>query len=299
MLMTMMIFATTLGAGAPVVAMADADHARDVADWRTQRLERLRSPSGWLSLVGLDWLKPGRNTIGSAPDNDIVIPSAPARLGVVDWQGGLVHITLADPSVTIDGVHAERATLLDDAHESPTTVAFGTTSFLLIDRGGRKGLRIKDSEAQTRTKFAGIEHFDSSPDWRIDARWIAFDPPRTLDIPNVLGTIDKMTVPGKAVFERDGQTYELMPVLESADARNLFFIFADATSGKQTYGGGRFVYADFARDGRVIVDLNKAYNPPCAFTRFATCPLAPPENRLGIAVTAGEKKYRGGEHVDG
>ncbi|MEO8010976.1 MAG: DUF1684 domain-containing protein, partial [Dokdonella sp.] len=207
-----------------------------------------------------------------------------------------VRIEIADPSVTVDGARAGQATLLDDSHPQPTTIAFGSVSFLLIDRGGRKALRIKDSEAVTRTGFGGIENYEAAKEWRIDAKWVAFDPPQTIEIPNVLGTIDTMSVPGKAVFEHDGKTHELLPVLETADAKQLFFIFADSTSGKQTYGAGRFVYADFARDGRVIVDLNKAYNPPCAFTAFATCPLAPPENRLKFAVTAGEKRYRGGDH---
>ena len=118
----------------------------------------------------------------------------------------------------------------------------------------------------------------------------------TLDIPTVLGTVDKMPVPGKAVFTRDGKTYELLPVLETADAKELWFIFADRTSGKETYGSGRFLYADMPKEGKVVIDFNKAYNPPCAFTPYATCPLAPPENRLALPVTAGEKKYRGGHH---
>ncbi|MEO7014337.1 MAG: DUF1684 domain-containing protein, partial [Dokdonella sp.] len=256
------------------------------------------APDGWLSLVGLEWLKPGSNKIGSASDNDIIIAGAPAHLGQVEWKGDKVTIALsAGSGATIDGKTMTSAELLDDAHEHPTMIAFGSVRFYLIDRaGGKKGLRIKDSEAKTRTGFLGIDNYPIDPGWRIEAKWIAFDPPHTLEIPNVLGTIDKMTVPGKAVFERDGKTFELLPVLETDDADELFFIIADKTSGKETYGAARFVYSPMPKDGKVVIDFNKAYNPPCAFTSFATCPLAPPENRLGVAVTAGEKKYRGSHH---
>jgi uncharacterized protein (DUF1684 family) len=130
----------------------------------------------------------------------------------------------------------------------------------------------------------------------VQATWVPFTPPHTLDIPTVLGTVDRMPVPGKAVFERDGKRYELLPVVEEEGSDQVWFIFADRTSGKETYGAARFLYADKAKDGKLVIDFNKAYNPPCAFTPYATCPLAPPENRLDLRVTAGEKKYRGGHH---
>ena len=295
---TLLVAAMSVAAASTSGTAASTDgYTAQIEAWRMQRAERLKAPGGWLSLIGLDWLKPGRNTIGSASGSDIVIAKAPARLGTITLDGDVATIELdAGVAATIDGDAAARATLLDDSHEKPTTVAFASVSFYLVDRGGRKGLRIKDSEAATRTGFLGLDNFAIDPAWRIEADWVAFDPPRSLEIPNVLGTIDSMPVPGKAVFSRDGKTYELMPVLESADARQLFFIVADRTSGKETYGAGRFLYADMAKDGKVVLDFNKAYNPPCAFTPFATCPLAPPENRLPIAVNAGEKRYRGGAH---
>lgn len=298
MLMTSLLFAASISGTQLIAAGVEGDYTREIESWRKQRLERLQAPDGWLSLVGLDWLKPGTNKIGSASDNDIVIARAPAHLGHVDWSGDKVTIVLADGSgATIDGKEVANAELLDDAHEHPTTVAFGSVRFYLIDRaGGKKGLRIKDSEAKTRTGFLGIDAYPIDPSWRVEAKWITFDPPHTLEIPNVIGTIDKMPVPGKAVFERDGKTFELLPVLETDDADELFFIIADKTSGKETYGAARFVYSAMPKDGKVVIDFNKAYNPPCAFTSFATCPLAPPENRLGMAVTAGEKKYRGSHH---
>ena len=270
-------------------------YTQQIEAWRAQRVERLKAPNGWLSLIGLHWLKDGKNTVGSAKDNDIVLNAGPAHLGVVTLKGGNTSIEL-DPksAATIDGKSAAKGELLDDTHEKPTVVAFGTANFYVIDRGGKKALRVKDSEAATRKNFVGIDYYPIDPKWRVEAKWVPFKPAHELEIPNVLGTVDKMPVPGKAVFERDGKTYELLPVLEEADAKEVWFIFADKTSAKETYGGGRFLYSDMPKDGKIVIDFNKAYNPPCAFTPHATCPLAPPENRLAIPVTAGEKKYRGG-----
>lgn len=291
------VFLVSILAAPSVSGVSVDEHARQIEEWRAQRSERLRAPAGWLSLVGLDWLKPGRNTVGSASGNDIVIASAPAHLGTVTWSDGKVVIELADGvDASIDGERRTTAELLDDSNPKPTLVAFGTTHFYLLERSGRKALRVKDSNAPTRTGFLGIDNHPIDASWRIEADWVAFDPPQTLDIPNITGQIEKMTVPGKAVFERDGKSWELLPVLDSPEAKQLFFIFADRTSARTTYGAGRFLYSDFASNGKVVVDFNKAYNPPCAFTPYATCPLAPPENRLGIAVEAGELKYRGGDH---
>ena len=298
MLMTSLLMAASLSGAQLIAADTGDDYTREIESWRAGRLERLQSPTGWLSLVGLEWLKPGRNTVGAASDNDIVIAGAPAHLGSVDWEGDKVNISLeADSGALIDDQLASRAEMLDDSHEKPTTVSFGSVRFYLVDRaGGKKGLRIKDSKAETRTHFLGLDYYPVDPSWHIEARWVAFDPPHTLEIPNVLGTIDKMTVPGKAVFEREGKTFELLPVLETEDADELFYIIADKTSGKETYGAGRFFYSAMPKDGKVVLDFNKAYNPPCAFTPYATCPLAPPENRMPVAVRAGEKKYRGSKH---
>jgi len=270
-------------------------YTQQIETWRAQRVERLKAPNGWLSLIGLHWLKDGKNTVGSAKDNDIVLNAGPAHLGVVTLKGGTTSIEL-DPksAATIDGKSAAKGELLDDTHEKPTVVAFGTANFYVIDRGGKKALRVKDSEAATRKNFVGIDYYPIDPKWRVEAKWVPFKPAHELEIPNVLGTVDKMPVPGKAVFVRDGKTYELLPVLEEPDAKEVWFIFADKTSAKETYGGGRFLYSDMPKDGKIVIDFNKAYNPPCAFTPHATCPLAPPENRLAIPVTAGEKKYRGG-----
>ncbi|HEX7817016.1 DUF1684 domain-containing protein [Dyella sp.] len=278
-----------------------AEVTQQVEQWRQHRVQRLTAPDGWLSLIGLEWLNQGDNRVGSGAGNDIVLNAGPAHLGVVHLApDGTVRITLdKDSGATIDGKSQSQADLIDDIHAGesgkPTTVAFGTASFFVIDRDGRKGLRVKDSEASTRKHFLGLDYYPIDPSWRIVADWVPFDPPHKLEIGSVLGTIDKVDVPGKAVFQRDGHTFELLPYQEEPGGE-LFFVLADRTSGKETYGAARFLYAALPKDGKVVLDFNRAYNPPCAFTGYATCPLAPPENRLSIAVTAGEKKYRGSEH---
>ncbi|TAN05351.1 MAG: DUF1684 domain-containing protein [Rhodanobacteraceae bacterium] len=272
---------------------ADDNYLRDIEHWHAGRIERLTAPDGWLSLVGLEWLKPGMNRVGSAADNDVVLAKAPPHLGTVEWVAdGTVRIELDATDVAmIDGKPLKVATLLDDSHPQPTAVSFGSVHFILIDRDGRKGLRVRDSAAATRTGFTGIERFPVDPAWRIVADWLPLDPPFQLATGTVIGTIENYPAPGKAVFERDGQRFELYPVLEAPGDRQLFLIFADATSGKETYGAARFLYADPPCDGKIVLDFNKAYNPPCAFTPYAACPLAPPENRLGLRVVAGEEKY--------
>ena len=276
-------------------------YQQKVEQWRAKRVARLTAPDGWLSLVGLEWLSPGDNRIGTAADNDIVLKSGPSHLGSVTLgKDGSLALTLApDSGATVDGKQVTRASLIDDMHaedeQTPTKVRFGQADFYVIDRDGRKALRVKDSDAATRKDFLGIDYFPIDPSWHIVADWVPFDPPHKLEIGSVIGTIDKVDVPGKAVFQRDGHTYELFPYQEEPGGE-LFFVIADRTSGKQTYGAARFLYAALPGNGKVILDFNQAYNPPCAFTPFATCPLAPPENRLDLAVTAGEKKYASGQH---
>ena len=273
-------------------------YQQSIQQWRAKRVDSLTAPDGWLSLIGLEWLQQGANRVGSAADNDIVLQAGPPHLGVVTLdKDGKLHIALANGvDAHIDGKAVHEATLVDDAHVAgdakPTTVTFGTANFYVIDREGRKALRVKDTTAATRQHFLGIEYFPIDPSWRIVADWVPFDPPHDLQMGSVIGTIDTVKVPGKAVFQRDGHTYELLPYQEEPGGE-LFFVLADRTSGHETYGAARFLYAALPVNGKVVLDFNQAYNPPCAFTSFATCPLAPPENRLDLRITAGEKKYRG------
>lgn len=288
-------FASVVAVTTGSVIAGDA-YTASVGKVRAARLETLKAPAGWLSLIGLEWLQPGANRIGSATDNDIVLKAGPAHLGVVTLDdSGAVTLEVASGSgVLVDGREVRRATLVDDGGNGgkATEVRFGSANFFVIARDGRKALRVKDENAETRTHFAGLDYFPIDPSWRVEAQWVPFDPPHEIEIGSVLGTIDKEKVPGKAVFTRDGHTYELFPIQEEPDS--LFFVFADRTSGKETYGAARFLDTPLAKDGKLVLDFNEARNPPCAFTPYATCPLAPPENRLDVRITAGEKKYAGG-----
>ncbi len=266
----------------------------DIERWRDRRLKRLTAPDGWLTLVGLPWLEPGDNTIGSAADNAIVVAGLPAHFGTVCMgENGEVTIELVESSeARIDDKLQQRATLLDDDQPEPTIVSAGDISFFLVRRGDRVGLRIKDAHAATREQFKGLDYFPIDPTWCIDAEWRPAAAGEVLEMGTAIGTIESHPVAGHAVFERDGERCELLPVIESPEDKQYFLVFADQTSGRETYGAARFLYTGEPRDGRVVLDFNKAYNPPCVFTAFATCPMAPPENRLALRVTAGEKAYR-------
>jgi len=284
------------------ISMSDAadnykKYADEIHSWRSERVASLTKPDGWLSLTGLHWLNEGDNRIGSKDTNDIVIEKLPEHLGVVILQKHKLTISLnkdVDSSATIDGKAEKFASLLPDSTGKPTVVQSGTTRFYVIERGGKFGLRVKDSEAATRKNFAGIDYFDIDPSWRVEARWEPFDSPKEIEIPSIIGTVEKYPAPGVLIFKRNEKEFRLIPYIETPGDNQLFLVFADRTSGKESYGAARFLYVNLPKENKIVVDFNKAYNPPCAFTAFATCPLAPPENRLDLRVTAGEKKYRGG-----
>lgn len=279
----------------PVTApAADDRHAAEIEAWRHDRVARLTAPDGWLTLIGLHFLREGASTVGSAKDNDVVLAKGPARLGNITLAAdGTVSLSVADGvNATVEGRPRDRVELEWRDPAKPTTVVVGTLSVFVIDRGGRKALRVKDSASERRTQFAGLDYFPIDPSWRIEARWVPFEKSRMVPITNLLGQTSPSLVPGKAVFEREGRRFELLP-LDEGPEQPLFFVISDATSGHETYPAARFVYAERPRNGIVVLDFNRAQNPPCAFTPFATCPLPPKENRLPIAVRAGEKNYRG------
>lgn len=261
--------------------------------WRQQRYESLQKPDGYLSLIGSGLLQPGTHRVGHAPDNDIVLPQGPAHLGLLtlDTEGRAQFQSAPDGEGRIEGARFEQVTLKTQTDaEGPTRIQIGQMQFYLVRTADLIGWRLRDPQAPLRLNFDGIPHYPVDPSWRIRARWEPFDPPRTLERLTVIGTPEPGTAPGQAVFERDGTRYTLTPT-EAEDGR-LFFIFADRSSGKISYGGGRFLYAEPPEDGHVVLDFNRAYNPPCALNPHVVCPLAPPENRLRLLVEAGEKKPR-------
>lgn len=264
------------------VALASANtYTAEIESARTARVQHLTKPDGWLSLIGLHFLKPGENTIGSAADNAIVIPKLPAHFHT---------LTLAADGKVRLGTQELK---VESENTRPTVVSSGSVSFFVVERGGKYALRVKDSDSDRRTHFLGLDYFPVDPKWRIEAKWIPFEKPQEVPILNIIGNVSNEKIPGKAVFDHDGKTIELIPIIEGP-SEPLFFVISDATSGKTTYSAARFLYAwRPGPDGKIILDFNLAYNPPCAFTPFATCPLPPPQNRMTFAITAGEKKYRG------
>lgn len=273
----------------------------ELAAWRAQRAANLQAPEGWLSLIGLDWLQEGDNSFGSNADNRIQINAkVPAHIGVVRLEKNALR--LLPPAggfpdgFLVDGQPAREQALGADNAEKPSKLTVGTTTIILINRDGRFALRIKDPQAPTRVAFHGLRWYPANSAYRVRARWIPYNPPKVLDIPTVLGTTTHLPAPGAAEFTLDGQTLRLEPVLEDPKSTELFFIMRDATSKTTTYGAGRFLYTSLpdhgvAQPGELWLDFNRLVNPPCAFTAYATCPLPPLQNRLGIAIPAGEERY--------
>lgn len=280
-------------------APATDSHTAEVLEWRADRVARLQEPDGWLSLVGLAWLEPGSNSVGSAEGAAVPLPaSTPEHLGEITLEDGKVRLRVAEGAevTTADGPVSEAIDLATDASGAPTEVEVGSVKFFVIERQGGFAVRIKDAEAATLVDFAGLDYFDIDPAWRIDARFEPYEPPKTVDVPSVLGGTNAIASPGAVVFEVDGQTHRIDALPGGADG-SLFLVFGDTTNGSETYGGGRFLYTDPPTgDGTVVVDFNRSYSPPCIFTPFATCPLPTPENKLAVAIRAGEKSYSAAAH---
>jgi uncharacterized protein (DUF1684 family) len=273
----------------------ESAYVREIEAWHADRLARLGGEDGWLTLVGLHPLAEGANTVGSAEGADArLIDKAPPHVGVVAVTGGNLVFT-AEPGVEVRLAGGRRVESLiplrTDLQDDTTVLTVGTLSFFVIDRAGAHYLRVKDSESPVRLDFTGIERFPVDGGWRVTATLVPHDPHRTVAVPNALGHVTEEASPGVLVFELAGETCSLIPVGEPGEG--LFIVFADATTGDTTYGGGRFLStAPPDADNKVVLDFNKATNPPCAFTPYATCPLPPDGNTLAVAVTAGEKTWR-------
>jgi len=283
----------------PGVSLADtasepltiAQHEAQVSEWRQSRHESLSSEDGWLTLVGLEWLTAGENRLGSGPSSTIPIPGGPPDWGTIYLEGDTLRFVPApDSPVAVNGEPAAEVLLLADSQGDPTVVSSGDVSFYVIFRESY-ALRIKDRNALALQEFEGVDNYDFQPDWRYEARFVPAEKGQTIEIANVLGQLSQTPVYGYAEFERDGKTHRLLG-LGDENSESVWFLFADRTSGRETYGAGRYLYSDgLPVDGHLVIDFNKAYNPPCAFSEYATCPLTPQQNRLNLAVTAGEKNY--------
>lgn len=263
-----------------------------IEKYRAARIAELTAPDGWLAVAGLFWLRDGANPAGSDPSVPVRLPPrARSRIGTFALEQGRVTFT-ADPSavVTASGQRVTNVVFDPKKHEQSAIVTSGITMFI-IRRGDRLGVRMLDPQADARTHFSGLKYFPLNPAYHINARYVPYTASKRIPILNVLGMTVPMESPGYVEFTVKGRPYRLDPVYEDSKHENLFFLFRDQTSGKETYGAGRFLHAPLPVNGRVDLDFNRAYNPPCAFTAFATCPLPPSQNQLHLRIDAGELKY--------
>jgi uncharacterized protein len=272
----------------------------NVEQWKARRVASLTSETGWLTLTGLYWLKPGENTFGRAKSNTLVLDnkSLAERAGSFVVKDGKVRFVArkgASVAVTHDGKAVSDLELASDLTSDPTILKSGSLSFYLIERVGKLGIRVRDSENPHRRNFTGLQYFPIDDSWVVDARFEPYNPRKKVPIVNILGMQEDMDAPGALVFTHGGKEYRLDALLEDPADKELFIMFADGTSGKETYGAGRFMYVPLpSKESLVRLNFNKAYNPPCAFNTFATCPLPPPQNKLmTVRVEAGEKTYVG------
>jgi uncharacterized protein (DUF1684 family) len=287
-------------AAADVAAVDPSIEQANVLEWRAQRFSSLTSDTGWLTLAGLFWLREGKNSFGSASGNDLVLksPALASTAGAFELDAHTVRfVTQPAGGVTLDGAPAGSVVLRTDASGDPTVLASGTLRFFVIERGGKYGVRVRDLNNPHRREFHGLQYFPISSSWVVNARFVPYPAGRRIKIINILGMEEEDLSPGAVVFSKDGREWRLDTVLEGPTEPELFIMFADGTSGEETYGGGRFLYIPLPTGNTALLDFNKAFNPPCALNDFATCPLPPAQNRLSLRVEAGELKYAGGpEH---
>jgi uncharacterized protein (DUF1684 family) len=272
----------------------DPAYASEISNWHNKRVQNLKKETGWLNLAGLYWLKQGENSFGSDRSNDIIFPSgAPLKIGSIILDDSVAHLKVnGNIDLTINGNKVKEAMLLNDLSSKPTIMSVGSYKWNIIKRGDKYGIRLRDLNSPAVKSLPGIETYPVDKSWRIEASYVKFPEPRKIMVPTILGTVEENIANGNLSFVKDGKTYSLVPIVEND---SYFLIFADETNGEETYGAGRFLYTSLPdSNGKVILDFNKAYNPPCAFTKYATCPLPPKDNYLHLKITAGEKKFGAG-----
>jgi len=269
----------------------DPEYIAEVEKWHKNRIARLKTETGWLNLVGLFWLKEGDNTFGSSKDNDIVFPqNAPAHIGILTLKDSTVKMVVNDGiNIFHKGQPVTELELEPDVSGDPTILNIGTLRWYIIERSKGLGIRLRDLEAMLVKEFTHIDRFPVRDDWHINARFEAYNPPKVVSIPTVLGDVVEEESPGAAVFTVNAETYKI-DLIDTG--KRYWLIFADETSGEETYGAGRYLYTDKQDStGNITIDFNLAYNPPCVFTKFATCSFPPKQNFLRLKITAGEKMW--------
>ncbi|MFZ1292042.1 MAG: DUF1684 domain-containing protein [Melioribacteraceae bacterium] len=265
------------------------EYKKEVEDWHKKRIENLKKENGWLNLIGLYWLEEGENTFGSSENNKIVFPeNAPAEIGkFVKIDSTIFFENSKNVSVLSNGKKIDKIEMQIDLSGNPTILEIDSFRWFIIKRDEKFGIRLRDLNSDLVKNFEGIERFPIDENWKVKAKFLPYDKPKEVQIPTILGTIEKDYSPGKLVFKIDNKEFSAEP---TSAGKDLFLVFADLTSGEETYGAGRFLYIEKPdSNNNVIIDFNKSYNPPCAFTKFATCPLPTDENKLRVRITAGEK----------
>lgn len=275
---------------------ADPAYEAEIAAWRARRLATLTAEDGWLSVTGLFWLKPGANRFGSAPGNEIVLPGTgtPALAGTLDLRpdGTVLARPVPTAGVTLDGGPFTERTLRPETDRSrPDVLRIGSVSVYVIERGGKLAARVKDANNPARLRFKGLDSFPADRSYRVEGTFEPYPKARRVGVATAQGPSQTMLVPGVVRFSLGGRALALEPFVSSPDDDTFFFVFRDATSGRETYGASRFLDAapPAAGSRTVVLDFNKATNPPCAFTAFATCPLPLPGNVLTVRIEAGER----------
>jgi uncharacterized protein (DUF1684 family) len=282
--------AIALSIAAAALQPPDAAYLQSFEKWKAEMVDDLKQR--WLVLAGLFWLKPGANTFGSAEDNAIVLPSGPAHAGSFVLKDADVSVQFQSGTpAKIDDKVVSEAALQSDVTGKPTVIELGSLRIFVITRGTRIGIRVRDLSSDRVRNYKGPVFFPLNLDYRVTASFIPSNGTKVVDIPNVLGDVTPTPSPGEVHFKINGQELTLI-ALSGDPEHGLSFVIADLTSKTDTYPGGRFLDTDPVANGKVVLDFNRAYNPPCAVTPYATCPLAPKENRLPVAIAAGEKYDR-------
>ncbi|MCO6473081.1 MAG: DUF1684 domain-containing protein [Melioribacteraceae bacterium] len=269
----------------------ETPYEKEINGWHAKRIEALKERSPWLRLAGLFWLEDGESTFGSSRNNKIIFPSdLPEQIGTFIRRGNKVNVKINEGiNVIADSLIVKETEMIPDIKSNPTVLSFGNYSWYVIEREEMIGIRLLNEQNPELLSFEGIERYPVDPEWEIECDYIPYDPPKIIEIPSVIGTVSRDSCYGRIEFEREGKTHSFEPTGKNG---NFFAVFADKTNGEETYGAGRFlVISDSVKDGKITVDFNRAYNPPCAFSKYATCPLPPKQNYLYLEITAGEKIY--------
>ena len=279
--------------GKPAPVETADPYLTEIAKFREAREAVLKTDTGWLTIAGLFFLTKPETTFGSDQANDIVLPAgAPARAGTFSMHDGKVSVKAASGvSFVLNGNTITSADLKSDGAGTPDRIGLQDLTLWVHQSGDRLAIRLRDKNNHLRREFTGLNWYPVKPAYRVVADYVPYDTPRTMQIPNILGDIDTMVSPGTAAFEMDGQRMQMIAVADPDHPKELWFIFRDLTTGKETDPAARFLYAPLPENGKVALDFNRSQNPPCAYNAFATCPLPPQQNKMPVRVEAGEKIY--------